>query len=283
MKNTLFESALFGAISLGADPEILLTDPSGKPWGAVECSTGTKEEPEKVAQGAVQVDGMALEYNIDPAKNISDWVDNHNIVLDQLEEKANKQGLTLCDSSLLDYTQYIAEAKPSDDELLFGCDPDLNAGTGEENEMPENDGSIKFRTAGGHVHVGFSNWAETCDNALETARVLTKMMDATLGLWSVIEDSGIERKQLYGNAGAFRIKPYGFEYRTLSNFWVFEQDKLEYVFTTVTNLFSLPTPKLLSLASRIENLYPQIEEAINTNNTPLANEMIEVVQELINA
>lgn len=280
----LFESALFGAITLGADPEILLIDKTTKePWGAVDCSKGTKEEPESVGFGAIQVDGMALEYNIDPAKTIDEWVEYHNKVQEVLVDKASEQGLDSCDMSLLDYTKYIKSENPTDDELIFGCDPDLNAGTGEENEMPDNDGSIMFRTAGGHVHVGFSNWSEECGDALESARVLTKMMDATLGLWSVIEDSGIERKQLYGKAGAFRIKPYGFEYRTLSNFWVFDDEKLRYVFTTVTNLFSLPTPKLFSLVSRIEGLYPGIEEAINTNNTPLARELIEEIQELINA
>lgn len=280
----LFESALFGSITLGADPEVLLVNNiSGLPQGGIECSTGTKESPEPVPFGAVQVDGMALEYNIHPAKTIDEWVENHNKVLDSLEEKANAKGLGLCDVSLLDYTHYIKNCEPTDDELIFGCDPDFNAGTGEENEMPDNDGSIMFRTAGGHVHVGFSNWAESCGDALETSRILVKLMDATLGLWSVFEDSGIERKQLYGKAGAFRVKSYGFEYRTLSNFWIFNEEYLKHVFTTVTELLTVSPTKMFSLVSRIENMYPKIEEAINTNNTPLARELYDEVQEFINA
>lgn len=284
MKKNLFTSALFGSITLGSDPEILLVDnTSGKAFGARDCSTGTKESPEPVKNGAVQVDGMALEFNIDPASTIDQWVEYHSSVLDQLESKANAQNLSVCDVSLLDYSKYINTMNPTDDELIFGCDPDLNAGTGAENSMPDNDGSIMFRTAGGHVHVGFSDWSETCGDALETARTLVKMMDATLGLWSVIEDSGIERKQLYGKAGAFRVKSYGFEYRTLSNFWVFNDEHLKHVFTTVTKLMSLPAPRMFSLVSRVENLYSQIEEAINTNNTPLARELQEQMQEFLDA
>ncbi len=280
---TLFESALFGAITCGADPEILLTDPSGKPWGARDCSNGTKESPEPVEFGAIQVDGMALEYNISPARTIEEWVDNHDAVLTSLEERADREGLLLSDASLLHYDAYISTENPTEDELLFGCDPDLNAGTGVENEMPDNDGSIKFRTAGGHVHIGFSNWSETCGDANETARVLIKLLDATLGLWSVKEDDGLERKNLYGKAGAYRVKPYGVEYRTLSNFWVFNEDYMKHVFTTVTNLFSLPTTKLFSIVSRVENMYPEIEKAINTGDVKSATELLEAVEDYINA
>lgn len=280
---TKFESALFGAITLGADPEIFLTDPSGKPWGARDCSTGTKEEPEPFYGGGLQVDGMALEYNIAPAETIDQWIDYHSDILDRMEQRAIEQDLQICDASLLDFTDYIAEGEPTEDELIFGCDPDLNAGTGCENKMPDNDGSIKFRTTGGHVHVGMCQWGILDHNQLETARVLVKMLDATLGLWSVLNDDGLERKKLYGKAGAFRVKPYGFEYRTLSNFWVFKKSYMEYVFTTVTKVMTLPTTLMFSIASRIESIYPQIEQAINTNDRDLARKLLAEVELFINA
>lgn len=49
---------------------------------------------------------------------------------------------------------------------------------------------------------------------------VVKAMDLFLGVPSVLMDEGEERKQLYGKAGAHRPKPYGVEYRTLSNFWI---------------------------------------------------------------
>lgn len=280
MSKNLFTSALFGAISLGSDPEIFLTDPSGKPWGARDCSTGTKEKPETLPDGALQVDGMALEFNINPAKTISEWVDNHAKVMDVLEQRAANEGLKICDASFLDFKDYIKEAKATEAELEFGCDPDLNAGTGLENKMPDNeDGSITFRTTGGHIHVGFSNWADACGDALQTARSLVKALDATIGLYSVIHDDGLERKKLYGNAGAFRVKPYGFEYRTLSNFWVFSTVHMEYMFTTVTKIMSMPFEDLKDLIDFAEAHYDEIEEAINNNNVSSAKMLYSHVKE----
>lgn len=276
----LFNSALFGAITLGSDPEIFLTDPSGKPWGARDCSTGTKEKPEPLPDGALQVDGMALEFNINPAATISDWVDNHAKVMDELEQRAKREGLVVCDASFLDFADYIKEAEATEDELEFGCDPDLNAGTGVENEMPDNeDGAITYRTTGGHIHVGFSDWAGTCGDALQTARSLVKALDATIGIYSVLNDNGLERKKLYGNAGAFRIKPYGFEYRTLSNFWVFNDEHMKYMFTTVTKIMSMPFEDLKELIDFAESRYEEIEDAINSNNVRLAKTLYSHVQE----
>lgn len=278
MKNTLFTSALFGALSLGSDPEIFLTTPEGKPWGARDCSTGTKEKPEPLADGALQVDGMALEFNITPAKTLDEWIANHDSVMSVLEQRAEREGLRVCDASFLEFADYIKEAKATEAELEFGCDPDLNARTGKENEMPDAEG-ITFRTTGGHIHVGFSNWSESAGNHLETARSLVKAMDATVGLYSVLNDNGLERKKLYGNAGAFRLKPYGFEYRTLSNFWVFDKEHMEYMFTTVTKIMSMPFEQLKDLIDFAECRYDEIEDTINTNNVRMAKQLYSHVKE----
>jgi len=55
------------------------------------------------------------------------------------------------------------------------------------------------------------------------------MMDLYLGVPSVLMDKGELRKQLYGKAGAYRMKPYGVEYRTLSNFWIFSDTTIGWV------------------------------------------------------
>src|SRR3546814_1862742 len=49
---------------------------------------------------------------------------------------------------------------------------------------------------------------------------LVKQLDWYLGLWSLGKDKDKVRRSLYGKAGACRIKPYGVEYRVLSNFWI---------------------------------------------------------------
>ena len=53
-------------ITVGADPELFVK--KGRSFqSAYGMIPGTKQKPKKVIKGAVQVDGMALEFNIDRA------------------------------------------------------------------------------------------------------------------------------------------------------------------------------------------------------------------------
>jgi hypothetical protein len=49
-------------------------------------------------------------------------------------------------------------------------------------------------------------------------------MDKFLGVWSVVRDQDNLRRKLYGKSGSFRPQPHGCEYRTLSNFWIFDPE-----------------------------------------------------------
>ncbi len=49
--------------TIGADPEIFLRR-RGKAFSAHGVIPGTKKEPHNVEKGAVQVDGMAVEFNV---------------------------------------------------------------------------------------------------------------------------------------------------------------------------------------------------------------------------
>jgi hypothetical protein len=106
-----------------------------------------------------------------------------------------------------------------DEAKILGCDPDYNAYTGELNPTP--DGTRTFRTAAGHVHVGWGADIPT-DNPehLEICRNFVKQLDTTVGMLMCIIDRDPQRRELYGKAGAFRPKSYGVEYRTPSNIWL---------------------------------------------------------------
>ena len=64
-------------ILVGADPELFVKNPnSGEFISAHGMVPGTKYDPYKVDKGAIQVDGMALEFNIDPARTVDEFVRN---------------------------------------------------------------------------------------------------------------------------------------------------------------------------------------------------------------
>lgn len=201
---------------IGADPEFFVKK-FGKLQSAHGLIPGTKERPFKVNKGAVQVDGMALEFNIDPAENYEQFEDNMSSVLTSIT--AMIPGYEVFVEPVADFgLEYISKQPKEASEL--GCSPDFNAYTKMANPRP--DAQTPFRTASGHVHIGWTKEPVDIDNEghLEACRALTKALDVYLGIPSMVFDTDDRRRSLYGAAGAFRPKPYGMEYRVLSNKWI---------------------------------------------------------------
>jgi hypothetical protein len=208
-------------IMLGADPEIFAKKGNEFvcAWGLIP---GNKKNPHKVKRGAVQVDGFALEFNIDPVKTEEDFVVSIHEVLQQLY--AMVPGYEVVAVPTAPFAMEYIKAQPKEAQEL-GCDPDFNAWeAGMEFAKP--DGSCAFRTGAGHIHVGWTKNADIHDPAHTLMCCdLVRQLDFYLGLPSVVLDKDKQRRSLYGKAGCFRPKPYGVEYRTLSNFWL-NDDKL---------------------------------------------------------
>lgn len=213
---------------LGCDPELFLKDKTtGKHVSAYGMIEGTKHNPLRVTNGAVQVDGMALEFNIDPVTTLEDWERNITSVLSDLRGMID-------DRYEFDFTpvahfgkEYI-EAQP-DEAKELGCDPDYNAYDGQVNPRP--DGGLGFRTASGHIHIGWTEGEDITDKGhIEAGQMLAKQLDVTLGQTALLWDRDSTRREMYGKWGAIRYKPYGVEYRVLSNVWVGDKKLREYVF-----------------------------------------------------
>jgi hypothetical protein len=212
---------LMKGFKIGADPELFVKDPDGK----IVCADmipGTKAEPHKVEYGAVQRDGFAAEYNIDPVDNFADWNRNHKAVQGQLEAMLPK-GFTLVATPAVRFSPEVFDAAP-DEAKELGCSPDWNAWEGRLNPPPKLPDDPYLRCAGGHVHFGWTEDEDPTDvQHMLNAFDLTKQLDWFLGAWSTKHDPDTTRRLMYGNAGACRIKPYGVEYRVLSNFWVLDK------------------------------------------------------------
>src|SRR3546814_16696321 len=71
-------------MTFGCDPEVFILDEYGAPVSPEDFLPGTKEEPYKVNKGAVQVDGMAGEFIIDPAHTFDEFDDNIVSVMKEL-------------------------------------------------------------------------------------------------------------------------------------------------------------------------------------------------------
>ena len=116
----------------------------------------------------------------------------------------------------------------------LGCSPSVSAWTGTPRRAIALTNNPYFRTAGGHLHIDISEEFKGDDDAHynEVIRI-AKNLDLFLGLPSLLLDPDESRRKLYGFSGDIRIKEYGLEYRTLSNFWIFNPILRKYVYNQV--------------------------------------------------
>lgn len=207
-------------ILIGADPELFAVTNIGDTVSLHDVLPGTKHAPLKVPKGAIQVDGIAGEFNIDPARNQREFLGNiqHVQNLMAILLKARKPDLKLVAKPTAWLTkEYMNSLPPT--ALILGCEPDFNAYTGDVQEKP--DDTNLFRTGAGHVHIGWTADADPMSKShFEMCRDLTKELDFVLFPQSKIWDNDSRRMDLYGKPGSFRPKPYGAEYRVLSNAWL---------------------------------------------------------------
>lgn len=213
------------AYLIGTDPELFVTK-GGILQSAFGLIKGDKRKPFKVNKGAVQVDGMALEFNTDPTADVDEFVTNIQEVMSQLQEMVPEYEFFI--EPTAEFGKDYIEKQPQEAKEL-GCDPDFNAYTGEMNEKP--DGETGFRTAAGHLHIGWTeNEDVNCPYHFDECREVVKMLDRYLGIPAEEIDKDEKRREMYGELGAFRPKPYGVEYRVLSNFWLKDERLMRWVF-----------------------------------------------------
>lgn len=248
-------------ILVGSDPEIFV-----KKDGQFVCAhnliPGTKDTPHKVEKGAVQVDGFALEFNIDPAASVAEFILNHEVVMAKLRSMV--PGYELAPVPVADFTPEYMAAQPAEARIL-GCDPDFDAYTGLANIKPQAD--LPMRTASGHVHIG---WGSNMEGHNDQARAAAVQMDFFLGLPSMFYDNDTRRRSMYGKAGCYRLKPYGMEYRTLSNAWLLSQERMAWVYHQVQEGM-----KQLMNGNDLLSKYGNISEIINTSNKKEAKRIID--------
>lgn len=223
-------------VKIGCDPELFLS--SGKKTiSAYGVIPGDKANPHKVKNGAVQVDGMALEFNIDPAEDAKTFSKNISSVLTQLKEMI-PEGTKFNISPVAYFGEDYIKSQPKE-AIELGCDPDFNAwNKGERNPRPN--GNTSLRTASGHIHIGWDSNLDIQDpDHLEACMMMVKQLDVVLLPISMLWDKDDVRRDMYGAPGAFRPKPYGVEYRVLSNAWIKKAYLRQFIFDITKTCFDM--------------------------------------------
>lgn len=247
---------------VGADPEIFVGD-GASVRSIVGRIGGTKEFPRPLPLGdgfAVQEDNVALEFNIPASDSKEAFVGNISMAMQFLEQLVQDQHQLrfVKDSAII----FPEDELNTPESRTFGCDPDFNAWTGKRNPRPKA-ADWRLRSCGGHVHIGADGL--TKDQKFQVAQAC----DLFLGVPSVLQDSGLLRKELYGAAGACRLKPYGLEYRTLSNYWVFSKELTAWVYDNAKQAY-----EFVINGRSLSDDADAIVHAINSNDGGLAHNLI---------
>jgi len=245
--------------TIGCDPEIFLKDENHNFKSVIGLLGGDKWVPRKLSEvgHACLEDNVAVEFNIPPCSSFEQF---------KKEVQATMQMVKEILPTNLHYDQSSAVSFPADELVcekawVFGCEPDFNAWTMEENPKPHSNDK-NLRSAGGHIHVG-------SDLAIADPIAVIRAMDLFLGVPSVNLDAGTLRRELYGKAGAFRPKDYGVEYRTLSNFWIFSDQLINWAYTgTQRALEFVQSGKKISAEHG-----DLINDCINNNNKDSYNKL----------
>lgn len=207
----------------GCDPEIFLEDNHGAIVGSErvlpEEGLSTKYTHTMHDEGG-QVklirDGVQVELNLPPTKCRSWLATEIGYAFRALAEHLKKtKGLRISMREVVEVDKSELKAL-SEKSRTLGCEPSFNwyepsATIGVDPK------TYTKRSAGGHLHFGLPG------NLMGPRARLAPILDVVLGSTSVLIDRDADaavRRQVYGRAGEFRLPRHGFEYRTLSNFWL---------------------------------------------------------------
>ncbi len=206
--------------NLGCDPEVFLKHKlTGDFISSVGLIGGTKHSPQPIGEDcSVQEDNVTVEFNTPACGTVGAFINAINYNKQWIQERCAELNLDIC---IQPSAVFSDSELDSEGARTFGCEPDYNAWTGgTQNPRPACD-NPNLRSAGGHIHIQLD------DKSMDVLEVV-QAMDVFVGCQMLIFDTDKGRRQLYGKAGAFRIKPYGVEYRTASNVWIESDARIQW-------------------------------------------------------
>lgn len=268
--------ALRKTFMVGSDTEVFIKDVATDKIISIEGKLGgTKYRPRplyELGDGfAVQEDNIMAEFNIPPAKTRDDFVE-YMSTMRRWFGKNLKNPIVIIASAELD-----ADQLQTDQAMTFGCEPDFNAWRGLEQNPDIERRFPNLRTCGGHIHVGWDN------PTIQERQNVIRWMDCLLGVRSVWEDEDRRRRIMYGKAGACRVKPYGVEYRVLSNYWFASDELVSSVYINTQAACSFATSDQTLTDEMVGHFGAEIQRVINNVDVKAAIELETKIQEWLAA
>lgn len=221
--------------TLGSDPEMFAKNGVGDFIPCIGKLGGTKRNPLKINTGWVQEDNVMAEFNTVPAKTKKEFLANVTATRDEVAQILLSHGLHVAEVSA---AQFKAKHMRKRKCFEFGCDPDKSIYKTLTMFPPK-----YTRFAGGHLHIGREDVAGEIGGY---RHYLIQNLDNYLFNLSVYFDDDLERINYYGMPGKYREKPYGFEYRTMSNWWIWKPEFIN----TVYELVNLSVHNFREMTSR---------------------------------
>lgn len=255
------------SICIASDPELLGFDIQSGRIGSFAGRLDADKWNKKTVSNDIrlQEDNVLIEYDINPHVTIEGFSDNLLRGLSACYDAAKPLGMSIAEGVCSHVFSDTELRSFHESAFEFGCEPDYNALTGARNPKPRSL-ELGLRTCGGHIHIGYNEVIDVDD---ENQKILGVMCDYFLGLPSLLLDNDDRRRGLYGKAGACRFKKYGIEYRTLSNFWIFQPRLHQWVFDQIHKAFdSMKSGSYEVLVSIVDP--DEVQRVINEGDKNLA-------------
>ena len=241
--------------TVGADPEFIV------------CKRGTTEVvlfsseyttgQYKLSEAAVGADYGLLEIRTPTFTKPEELVGHMKIALGIFKEQYEKLDILKKEAVEFNHARQRIREQINDESIDYGMNFDAK-----QSEIWSADGGISIEgmevmnytlsaygkpmfnkpnpdifSAGGHIHVGGAYVKMLSFDQLKA--LIRKIDQAIRPLCEAVEtEAGKLRREIYGFPGEFRLKPYGFEYRSLSNaiFWEENSEVLSQILTIIVNM-----------------------------------------------
>lgn len=220
-------------ITIGSDLEMFVTDHDGNLESVIGVIGGTKTKPKYIGELCdIQEDNILVEGNIPPVTSFEDFYKYIEYIKSYVNIN-HPQFVLKYTSSEMAPMHILADERAK----TFGCEPVLIIDYNDEGDVipyDEFEMSIadkqysRKRTGGFHIHIGYE------DPSAEVSREIVKLFEKNVTLQLLSEDvDDHNRREFYGKAGEYRLKPYGLECRSVGSAFLKDETTLRKVWDGV--------------------------------------------------